>query len=318
MTKADNIDIIKKHNNLYQSIRSYFHKQQVLEVETPILSQFASTDFHLDSFVVTSPFKQDKCYYLQTSPEFFMKRLLCEGSGDIFQICKVFRVDEAGTRHNPEFSMLEWYRLGFSLEQLMQDVADLLVAISDEFAKPVEFISYREAFLTHLNVNPFATDLAELQKLAEKHISGAPALDNIDDYLSLLLSACIEPKLGQGSLTFLYQYPASQAALAKTTYNEYGELVAERFELYYQGIELANGFAELNDANEQEKRFIADNQQRLANGKSELPYDKNLIVALAKGMPDCAGVALGLDRVLMLAHQSQNIEDCLLFPFAKA
>lgn len=311
------IDVAQKRNALYRQIRNYFHETSVMEVETPILSHYASTDFHLDSFVAASPFALDNHFYLQTSPEFFMKRLLCEGSGDIFQICKVFRVDEAGSRHNPEFTMLEWYRLGFNLNQLMLDVAALLKQISSEFDKPLEFISYREVFLIYLGINPFTASVAELQRLAEKHVPGSPILEDKDDYLSLLLSACIEPYLGQGKLSFLYQYPASQAALAKTKTNADGELVAERFELYYQGIELANGFDELSDANEQQQRFIEDNELRRAKGKTELPYDKHLIDALSKGMPECAGVAVGLDRLLMLAHQAKHIDDILLFAFEK-
>lgn len=319
MSESTNFYTAKKRSEFYQAIRTYFFEHFALEVETPVLSHYAATDLHLDSYVVSSPITTNKNkYYLQTSPEFFMKRLLAEGSGDIYQICKVFRADETGKRHNPEFNMLEWYRLDYSLSELMYEVAELLKSLSAKFDLPVDLITYREAFIKYLDINPFTATIEVLLSLIDKHIEGAPQLDNIDDCLNLLLTACIEPKLGQGKLTFLYQYPASQAALAKKINNEYGDWVAERFELYYQGIELANGFDELTDANEQQQRFIDDNKERKAAGKVELPYDENLIAALSKGMPKCAGVALGLDRVFMLAESKQSIDEVLLFSFTKA
>ncbi len=314
MTKNNPLQLARFRAESYQTIRAFFNTRDAIEVETPILSRYGSTDFHIDSFKVTALTAKARDYYLQTSPEFFMKRLLSAGSGDIYQICKVFRAEEEGGRHNPEFTMLEWYRVNWSLQALMTEVADLLKSLSPVFERTVEFATYRDVFLKHLSIDPFAITDEKLVCFVKRQIKDAPKLDSRDDYLSLLLSHFVEPKLGTDSLTFLTHYPASQCALAKTSLDAYGNRVAERFELYYNGIELANGFDELNCASEQQQRFEEDQQLRQQHGKPTIPFDKNLIATLEK-LPDCVGVALGLDRVLMIASGENNLQSILLFPF---
>lgn len=281
-------------------IRSFFAEREVLEVETPLLSAAATTDPHLKSFRV------ERDYYLQTSPEFAMKRLLAAGSGAIYQIGKAFRDEEQGRQHNPEFTMLEWYRPGFDHHDLMDEMDDLLQTILG--TETAERLIYADAFQKYLGINPHTATITELQKCAQINIVG---LENAsrDAWLHLLISHCIEPHLGQQKPTFLYNFPASQAALARVH-----DGVAERFEVYIQGMELANGFHELRDATEQEKRFIADLQER----SIQVPYDQHLLSALRHGLPDCAGVALGIDRLVMIAANTRNIADVMSFPIDRA
>lgn len=296
---------------LYQQLREFFQRRNVLEVETPLLSSAASTDVHLTSLVVESESK-----YLQTSPEFAMKRLLAAGSGAIYQICKCFREGEAGRRHNPEFTMLEWYRPGFDHVQLMREVSELVNSLMDE--RPVRFLSYRSAFQTYLGVNPFQVGLAELAELTFKYCHYQSAGDDLDTLLDLLMSQVIEPNLGRDELTFIYDYPASQCALAKVAIDEQGESVAQRFELYIEGVELANGYHELTDADEQQRRFESDLSERDARGLAHVPEDRRLVAALQEGMPECAGVAMGLDRLLMLMMGCSSIREVIAFPVDRA
>lgn len=247
-----------------------------------------------------------------------MKRLLAAGAGDIYQICKTFRKYEFGQRHNPEFSMLEWYRQGFSLEELM---AEVFALVSEVLPLPrvMETLSYREAFVRYLALDPFDCDDEELPQLCLEHCAyQGPRLAR-DEYLDLLLSHTVEPYLGkEDRATFLWAYPASQAALAETDTDSQGNQIAKRFELYLNGLEIANGYQELTDSVEQRRRFESDNQQRRSMGCEEIPIDENLIAALASGMPACSGVALGLDRLLMVQAQTSNIQDVLAFPFDRA
>lgn len=312
----------------YKRIRDFFESRSVLEVETPILGSASATDPYLDSIDVHAGANapQISCadtdhphtFYLHTSPEFAMKRLLASGSGDIYQICKTFRRFERGTRHNPEFSMLEWYRLDFSLEQLMQEVYDLATLVTQQNLS-FERVSYREAFLTHLDLDPFQTPLSHLQSLCAQHYGEEVGQLEANECLDLLLSHHIEPKLGQnGHATFLCEYPAEQAALAKVKEDAHGNRVAQRFELYLQGLEIANGYKELTDPVEQRRRFEADNRQRQALGKADVQIDEYLLTALKVGLPDCAGVALGLDRLLMIAGGYKAIDEVLSFPIDRA
>lgn len=295
---------------MYQSIRHYFTQRDVNEVETPILSPYGSTDVHIDSFVTDW---NHQAYYLHTSPEFYMKRLLSAGFGDCFQIAKVFRNEPSSRRHRPEFTMLEWYRLGFSMIDLIQEVAALVKTLCPKWQHlPIEIISYGQAF-AQLGINPHQDDLATLKRLITELSGYTPQLsDERDEWLDFCLVTQIEQQLGSDKLTFLTHYPASMAALAQQTTDAEGNAVAERFELYYQGIELANGFHELTDAAEQQQRFKADNATRKALDKPEIPYDKALIAALAAGMPACSGVALGLDRLLMLQLGVTDIDAVML------
>ena len=308
---------------LMARIRAFFAARGVLEVETPVLSAAAITDPHLASFATTyagpGP-RYGQTVYLHTSPEFPMKRLLAAGSGCIYQIARVFRNGEAGRRHNPEFTLLEWYRVGFDHHRLMAEVAELATALLADRLPLVEpeRWTYQEAFERRLGVNPHRTTAAELAACAARQrVPIPPGMpDEVDPWLDLLLTQRIEPELGRGRLCFLYDYPASQAALARLRPGE--PPVGERFELYLNGIELANGFHELGDAVEQRRRFLMENAVRQAQGLPAMPVDDNLLAALEAGLPECAGVALGLDRLLMLAAGKSALADVLAFPFERA
>jgi lysyl-tRNA synthetase class 2 len=310
---------IQARAKLLADIRSFFQQAGVLEVETPACSFHASTDPALDSFRLeySGPGGQGRPLYLHTSPEFPMKRLLAAGSGPIYQICKVFRNGERGRLHNPEFSLLEWYRLGFDHRQLMDEVAALVNAVLPE-PRPVERLSYGELFQHHLAIDPHRISADELQDIAKNRIEGAAdlTLEGRDAWLDLLLTHCIEPHLGRGSLCFVYDYPASQASLARVRPGD--PPLAERFELYMEGVELANGFHELADAREQRRRFESDLIRRRREGRPEVPMDENLLSALEAGLPDCAGVALGVDRLLMQVVGAKWIDEVVAFPLERA
>ena len=309
---------------LLARVRAFFAARGVLEVETPMLSAAAVTDPHLASFstVYAGPGpRYGWTLYLHTSPEFPMKRLLAADSGCIYQIARVFRDGEAGRRHNPEFTLLEWYRVGFDHHRLMDEVAELVTVLLAGRLPPAkpERLSYRELFQRHLDLNPHRTSVAELAARAKEQGVPIPLgmpLDDADPWLDLLLTHCIEPRLGMGRLTFVYDYPASQAALARLRLDD--PPVGERFELYLNGIELANGFHELGDADEQRRRFEAENAARRGLGLPLMPMDENLLAALAVGLPDCAGVALGFDRLVMLAAGKTTLAEVLAFPFERA
>ncbi|MET0108099.1 MAG: EF-P lysine aminoacylase EpmA [Candidatus Thiodiazotropha sp.] len=315
------IEIIRARAEMLSHIRRFFDQIGVVEVETPACSRFAATDPAIESFNTryTGPEAvQGLALYLHTSPEFPMKRLLAAGSGPIYQICKVFRDGELGRRHNPEFSLLEWYRPGLDYHQLMDEVANLINRLT---ARPlsIEKLTYAEAFERRLGMNPHAADLDHLRQSAvEQGISGADrlAIEDRDGWLDLLLSHLIEPQLGQRGMTFLYDYPASQAALARV--REDISPIAERFELYIGGMEIANGFQELTDAGQQRKRFNADNHRRRSSRQAEMPMDEALLDGLAAGMPECSGVALGLDRLLMVLTGTHDIRQVVTFHIGRA
>tara|TARA_R110002072_G_scaffold112331_2_gene241331 strand:+ start:46974 stop:48002 length:1029 start_codon:yes stop_codon:yes gene_type:complete len=322
---------IKARAEVYASIRAFFDARNVLEVETPLLSRSTATDPCLDSIssaLTVAPGLDSQHYYLQTSPEFPMKRLLASGSGSIYQICKAFRNAETGNRHNPEFTMLEWYRLNFSLNHLMAEVEELVSLVLNQSYETFEKISYREAFQLYLGINPFTASSDELVRLASQKAGFSASPETLpelsrDDYLNVLLSICVEPNLGQCDgeqlkPVFLYAYPPSHASLAKLTVDDVGERVAERFELYINGLEIANGYFELTDAQEQRRRFEEDNIQRIRLGLPAIPVDENLLSALKEGMPECSGVALGLDRLLMIKLQAARIEEVISFPITRA
>lgn len=313
------IQQLRHRAKVLNQVRSFFYERDVLEVETPVLARGGSTDPYLDSMMTyCEGGGVAECIplYLQTSPEFHMKRLLAAGSGAIWQMARSFRNGEASQRHNPEFSMLEWYRPGFELQDLMDEVQALLEAILGVHS--VECCSYRSLFHRYLGADPFRSDLESLGLLAEE-ASGIPA-DSMDreTCCDVLMSHVIEPELGRDKFTFVYQYPAAQAALAKVSRDSEGELVAERFECYFQGIELANGYHELTDAAEQNRRFEADNRQRVSIGKPVVQQDTFLIEALASGLPECSGVALGFDRLVMLASGVNSITDVISFDISRA
>ena len=310
---------------LLSRTREFFAARGVLEVDTPLLVNAPVSDVHIHCAAVqlepapaaAVPPGTSSVLFLHASPEYAMKRLLAAGSGDIYQICHVVRARENGRLHNPEFTLIEWYRLGFSLEALMDEVEalvrELLGRVSAERAS--ERISYRDAFARELALDPFTASDAELAQAAQP-LGFAGAGADRDVWLELLMGSLIGPRLGRKALTFVHGYPATQAALARLDPRE--PRAARRFELYCDGIELANGFHELAAPNEQRARFERDNAQRRRLGLPVVPPDERLLAALASGFPDCAGVALGFDRTLMLATGATHIEEVLAFPTARA
>ena len=310
------IETLQKRALILAAIRSFFWEREVLEVETPVLSQYGTVDLYIDSFTVDSSFDNTK-RFLHTSPEFAMKRLLAAGSGSIYQICRCFRDGEKSRLHNHEFTMLEWYRSGFSYIELISEVDDLVRMVLGTAAQSIETecITYQMAFNTYLKLNPFTATIEQLQNCASENginINHESMGQNRDDWLNLLLSHLVEPQLGKGKFTFLMDYPASQAALARIS--PYDSNIAERFELYLDGVEIANGFQELCNAAEQEQRFVEEQAKRSENGKMGIPYDKNFINSMNQGLPECSGVALGIDRLVMFALGLDNIDQVMPFP----
>lgn len=295
-------------------IRAFFSMRNVMEVETPLLSAAAATAPFLDSFMTRyqgpmAPHGQN--LYLQTSPEFAMKRLLAAGSGPIYQICKAFRNGETGDQHNPEFTMLEWYRPGLDHHALMDEVAALVGVVLN--TDVIRRIKYRDLFKEKVGLDPFDFSVEGAHACLSLHNVEAQGMGDAsqDDWLALILTHVIEPSLATEAV-FIYDFPASQAMLARLS--DTAPVVAERFELYINGIELANGFHELLDGVEQQRRFELELQQRQRMGLREMPIDRALIDALTHGMPDCAGVALGVDRLLMLAGNESALTEVLAFP----
>lgn len=314
------IEALKARAQLYRTIREFFAQRDVMEVETPIVSQAGVTDVHLASVQVQRHIEgRVQEQYLQTSPEFAMKRLLAAGSGPIYQICKVFRDDEHGRKHNSEFTMLEWYRPSLDLRELMHETAALLnVCLAHRFdeIRPL-VLSYKHAFQDRLDINPLQATLAQLKQTAQRV---GLTLDLGDDrlaYMDLLFSHFVEPSLGFDTPIFLTDFPPEMASLAKVRLDEDGEEVAARFEVYIEGLELANAYDELLDASVLRARFEADNQERDKLGLQVMPLDENLLAALAH-MPECSGIALGIDRLLMVATQKLNIEQVIAFPASRA
>jgi lysyl-tRNA synthetase class 2 len=313
--------MLEARARLLGRIRQFFAEAGVLEVETPVCSRYATTDPAIESLRTryTGPgAAQGVPMSLQTSPEFPMKRLLAAGSGPIYQICRVFRDGELGPRHNPEFTLLEWYRPGFDHRALMDEVSALLQPLFPA-ERPQQHLSYGKAFQRFLGMDPHSATPQALRECAQRNgIAGARelALETRDGWLDLLLSHLIEPQLGRDCFTYLYDYPASQAALSRIRPGE--PPVAERFELYLDGMEIANGFHELADAREQRLRFEADCARRAAQGMAGVEMDRLLLAALEAGLPDCAGVALGIDRLLMVLCGQRDIRRVLAFPFDRA
>ena len=300
--------------SMLRAARDYFAATRTLEVETPTLSASAVTDVHLAS-VAASPCGQQR--FLHTSPEYAMKRLLAAGCGDIWQICRVYRDNESGRYHNPEFTLIEWYRVGIDHHSLMSDVERLISTMlpPSRHFDSAERLTYREAVQLHAGVDAFEDPLAVLiARLESAHIDVPVSIrDDRDACLDLIMSTLVGPALGRERLSFVYDYPASQAALARVRGR-----VASRFEAYLEGIELANGFHELGTATEQRTRFEADLAERTRRGLPPMPIDERFIAALEHGLPECSGVALGFDRLVMCATGAKHIDDVLAFPFARA
>jgi lysyl-tRNA synthetase class 2 len=313
------IEAIRQRAVVLQKIRQFFAARDVLEVDTPALSHAAVTDEHLHSFSTqfTHPFSpQTSTLYLQTSPEFAMKKLLCAGIGAIYQICKSFRNEESGRFHNPEFTMLEWYRPGFDHLQLMSEIDELIQMVVG--SDSAERVTYQDVFKQYLGYCPLTATLTDIKTLASQYGYAELAANenDKDTLLMLLFSQHVEPHIGQDRPCFVIDFPASQAALARISPTN--PLVAERFELYFQGIELANGFHELTDGPEQLRRFEQDNVKRQHMGLEIMPIDHNFIAAIDYGLPACAGVALGIDRLLMLALNYSEIDQVITFENSRA
>ena len=318
------IAMLKARAEFYARIRAFFLARKVLEVETPILGSSTATDPHLESLssaVQLRPGGLVQSFYLHTPPEFPMKRLLAAGSGPIYQICKTFRNAESSGRHNPEFSMLEWYQPGYDLSLMMAETIELVTEVLGPVS--VRVVTYKQIFVEHLGIDPFTTDINTLRMKAND-LAGYSGPEMLrDDYLDLLLSICIEPKLGLSENAGYYplvltEYPASQASLAKIKVDSEGNRVAERFELYIDGLEIANAYHELTDPFEQRARFESDNRSRKELCFEQIPVDENFLAALASGMPACSGIALGLDRLLMIHKKARSISDVLSFPIQQA
>ena len=311
---------LRERARLIATVRAFFAARDIWEVETPVLGQGGSTDVHLVSLSsLARTDKGQRKLWLQTSPEFHMKRLLAADSGPIFQLAKSFRDGEVGARHNIEFTMLEWYRPGFTLAQLIEETTALVAHVLPQSPGPVVYYRYRELFHRHLEVDPFTTSLDTLRTLAAQRgnmSAQALAEEGRDTCLDLLMGMVIEPTLGQQELSVVVDYPASQAALARRHQDADGEWVASRFELYLNGIELANGYDELTDAEEQRQRFDADNAERRRLGLPEVDVDAHLLAALEQGLPASSGVALGLDRLIQLALGKTRLEEVLAFSTA--
>lgn len=309
---------------MLHTVRAFFADRNVLEVETPALCRAVGTDPSLQFFATrySGPGAQTGLdVYLQTSPEYAMKRLLAAGSGPIFQICKAFRDGESGRYHNPEFSILEWYRPGFTLAQLMDEAEALL----RELLCPTgsldagERFSYATIFQTCTGIDPLTARVADFEACAAAH--GLPEAREVcgsekSIWLDFLFSCIVQPRLGRGCLSMVYDYPACQSALARL--KKENPLVAERVEVFFEGVELGNGFRELTDADEQERRFDKDRAVRERFGLPVPEKDSRFLAALRAGLPQCSGIAIGLDRVLMLVCQASSIEDVLAFPLMRA
>lgn len=308
-----------KRAKIINEIRHFFADRGVLEVETPTMSQATVTDVHLRAFETqfTGPgAAQGITLYLMTSPEYHMKRLLAAGSGPIYQMGRSYRNEEAGRYHNPEFTMLEWYRPHYDMYRLINEVDDLLQQTLE--CESAESLSYQQAFLRYLDIDPLTAEKDKLREVAVKlDVSNiADTEEDRDTLLQLLFMVGVEPHIGLEKPTFIYHFPASQASLAEISSEDHR--VAERFEVYYKGVELANGFRELTDAAEQRQRFERDNRKRAGMGLPEQPIDENLLAALEHGFPECAGVALGIDRLVMLALGAERISDVIAFPVDRA
>lgn len=310
MQQFDNkVARLRDRSDLLRQVREFFYQRHVLEVDTPILSSYAAVDAHID--LISACYRQQEIRYLHSSPEYGMKRLLAEGIGDTYQLSHVFRDGEHSHKHNPEFMMIEWYRLGFTLEQLMEETIELMRLFLGPL--PYQMITYRDLFKRYAGfdyVKMEAEDLWEEMKRLHIPAYSSALQEGKDALLNIILGSYIEPQLGQHELCVLAYYPASQAALAQKRWHDQ-EQVAERFEVYYRGVELANGYHELAHAKEQRQRFIEANQVRKELGKETLPIDEYFLEALHKGLPDCCGVAVGFDRLMMLRQNQANIAEVL-------
>ena len=316
------IEILRLRAQVFDDIRRFFSARAVLEVETPLLGYSSGTDPQLDFFTTDycSPPLQHTLF-LQTSPEFAMKRLLAAGSGSIYQICKAFRNGESGRFHNPEFTLLEWYRVGFTLPQLMDEIAELMGVLFNghRVLNPTQRFSYQEIFQRYTGLNPLEFSYQDYCAYArDNHMPEAVSICGYDHalWLDFIFSHNVQPQLGENAVCMVYGYPACQSSLARI--NEYNSQITDRVEVFINGIELGNGYYELTDAKEQGRRFDEEITIRQQRKRPVAVKDKHLIAALEAGLPECSGMAIGLDRLLMLLANSATINDVLNFPIHRA
>lgn len=303
------LSLLRDRAAMLEKVRGFFKERKVLEVDCCALNPRAAIDSNID--VIEASILPSTIGFLQTSPEYAMKRLLSMGSGDIYFLGHVFRKGDLGRLHSPEFTMAEWYRVGMSFSHLIEEACELLFLFIGNH--PIRKIGYREAFQQYVGINYSEASLLDLS-IAAKHFGAEDSPSwNRDSYLHFLLAHGIEPHFGRGELTVLIDYPPHEAALAYLI-EKNGEMVAERFEIYFQGIELANGYHELADSNELRKRFVKENEIRKSLNKDTYLLDEDFLSALEAGFPDCCGVSVGIDRALMLRHKVQTLQEVL--PFA--
>jgi elongation factor P--(R)-beta-lysine ligase len=303
---------LEQRSELLRALRTFFYDQGFIEVETPLVASEVIPELHIE------PMRLDGGEFLQASPELHMKRLLVAGTKAIFQVTRSFRAGERGELHNPEFTIVEWYRTGDDLWAGMDLLDKLMQSVLG--TSPAARTTYGEAFERTLGNSPHTSSVEQLADCAAKHDVAVPPempSDDRDEWLNLLLAARVEPKLGGDRPEIIYHYPASQSSLAKVVRSPQGIDVAERFELYFRGVELANGFHELGDAAELRTRFERVNAARTADGRSTLPMPERLLAALEHGLPDCTGVALGFDRLAMLAMGAKSIDEVVAFPWER-
>jgi lysyl-tRNA synthetase class 2 len=317
---ASRFEALRLRASLYATLRLFFAERNVLEVETPVLSRAGNTDPNIASFSLEFSGRTDgapRTRWLRTSPEYPLKRLLAEGLGDCYELGRVFRDGEAGGRHNPEFTMLEWYRVGRDHHWLARETVEVVRAALALVNREVYVVdlSYRDLFRTRLQLAPFEASDEELRNALGDVVIDPEGLTR-DDWLDLVITHRLQPAFDAGTVHIVHDYPASQCALARIRPGE--PPVAERFEVFLGLLELANGYHELRDAHEQRARFERDRAVRTARGHAAPPVDETLLAALERGLPDCAGVALGVDRLIMAMVGTQRIGDVLAYDFARA
>jgi lysyl-tRNA synthetase class 2 len=315
------LELLRNRASLFQKIRQFFAEKSVLEVETPLLCSAIGTDPNLDFFTTQYNYLQvPQHLFLQTSPEFAMKRLLAAGFGSIYQICKAFRNGESGRFHNPEFTLLEWYRVGYDLSQLMDEIAELMQVLFSEYSqlKRVQRVAYESLFMEYTGLNALAFSFEKYCQFALANgLADAKLVCGQDHtlWLDFIFSHKIQPQLELDTLWLVHGYPACLPSLART--NLHNSLIVDRVEVFLNGVELGNGYYELEDAKEQERRFDKDIAIRKETNRPIITKDMKLLAALQAGLPDCSGIAIGLDRILMLLSNSRSIDDVLAFPVSK-
>lgn len=314
------LELIKARAELLRAVRHFFQSRNVLEVETPSLYPFTNPEPVIDSFECVVDHANSKTCYLQTSPEFAMKRLVASGSGAIFQICKAYRKSESGRWHNPEFTMLEWYQPGYTLRQLMEEIEALLIQLvpTERIHKNTEYLTYQSVFNDTVGIDPLQASIAELNDIAVQlgfPEAGSICQQKLTAWLDFLFSHQVQPNLPRDCIVFVYHYPACQAALARL-HPEQPEL-AERVEVYINGMELGNGYRELTDVDQQRQRFESQQQDRCQQGMPVPDIDVMFLGALQAGLPECSGMAIGLDRLLMTIYKLNHIDQVLAFPLSQ-